>query len=288
MKGIPKGCGRKGGRAPPKKKKMEPIRERVELTPIMTPPADVQCTNSRRTTSVHVSDSNQIASPFNFGITDTLVTSESTICNPVPCAAPMNSSISSFHFPYAAPVNPSLSLCHTPYTAPMNPSLSSHLSMYTTPITSSLSLHHSMLPVMPFSPWCNSSYNNNNVNQTVQQFLSPSVFASPVVDNPQKFFVRFIVGNISVCYGCRNRYSKNAKPPDDLCLQTEEWRQYTPTGSLLPQSHWANTYYHMHVNCVRLRWKMFDPQTQVIVDDIKDRLLCEHKEKILKELGLTI
>ena len=45
---------------------------------------------------------------------------------------------------------------------------------------------------------------------------------------------------------CMQKFYKH---PDDICLQTEEWKQFTPAGSLLPQTHWSNTYYHLHVNC---------------------------------------
>ena len=174
------------------------------------------------------------------------------------------------------------------FAAPMNPSLPSH---------------HSLLSSMPFVPWYNSSYNSNG-SQTVQQFVSPPVtFASPLptfatppptfasppstfASPAQKFYIKFIVGNISVCYGCRNRYSKSPVPPDDICLQTEEWRQFTPAGSLVPQTRWSNTYYHVSINCVRHKWPMFDPQQVIIEESIQARLVDSHREKILNELGL--
>ena len=131
-------------------------------------------------------------------------------------------------------------------------------------------------------------HDNNNGNQTVHQFVSTPTFTSPATNCMQKFFIKFIVGNISVCYGWRNRYTKNPKPPDDLCLQTEEWRQFTPPGSVVPQTHWSNTYYHLHVHCVRLKWPMFNSQAQVIVEEgIKSHLLDSHRQKIFKELGVT-
>ena len=39
-----------------------------------------------------------------------------------------------------------------------------------------------------------------------------------------------ISGNISVCSGCRNKYSKNPKPPDDVCIKHQEWHEYTLPG----------------------------------------------------------
>ena len=119
MKYVCKGCGRKGGKAPPKKKKLEPISERVELTPIIPSPVDAQCASGIHSSMVMASTtsttvSNHILYPYNFPIANTLAPSHSLFLNP------------------------------TPYAAPMNPSLSSL---------------HSLLPALPFTPWCNSSYN---------------------------------------------------------------------------------------------------------------------------------
>ena len=33
-------------------------------------------------------------------------------------------------------------------------------------------------------------------------------------------------GNISVCNGCRNKFDKNASPPNDLCIQHQEWHSF--------------------------------------------------------------
>jgi len=119
------------------------------------------------------------------------------------------------------------------------------------------------------------------------EFMSPSVASSPVIASMQTFYVKFIVGNISICFGCRNKYRKPAIPPDDICLQTEEWRQFTPVGSQVPQCCWSNTYYHLQANCVRSKWPMFNPQIQVIIErDVVAQLQDSHRQKIYKELGV--
>ena len=239
--------------------------KRVELTPI-APHAgvdsDLHCTPEMTSTTpslLHTTVSN-----CDYHITNVQTASHSQLINPVS------------------------------FAAPMNPSLSS----------------------MPFVPWYNSSYNSNG-SQMVQQFVSPPTFASPLstfaspphtfatpppmfASPPhtfatppptfafpaQKFYIKFIAGNISVGYGCRNRYSKSPMPPDDICLQTEEWRQFTPAGSLVPQTRWSNTYYHVSVNCVRHKWPMFDPQQVIVEESIQTRLVDSNREKILNELGL--
>ena len=147
-------------------------------------------------------------------------------------------------------------------------------------------------------PWWQASYVNNG-NQTLQQFHSAG-YSSPLPMPPSLphnagmiFHVRFISGNISICYGCRNKYSKKPCPPDNLCLQTEEWREYTPQGghSAAPQtrSRWANTYYHLSVTCVQLRWPFLDPQSQVVVEDnIRSQLMDCHRNLLQTQLGLYI
>ena len=147
-------------------------------------------------------------------------------------------------------------------------------------------------------PWWQASYVNNG-NQTLQQFHSAG-YSSPVPMLPSVpqntgmiFHVRFICGNISICYGCRNKCSKKPSPPDNLCLQTEEWREYAPPGghSAAPQtqSRWANTYYHLSVTCIQLRWPFFDPQSQVVVkDNIRSQLMDCHRSLLQTQLGLYI
>ena len=55
-----------------------------------------------------------------------------------------------------------------------------------------------------------------------------SGFTTPPITAP--FTLCKISGNISVCSGCRNKYSKNPKPPDDACIKHQEWHEYTPPG----------------------------------------------------------
>ena len=71
-----------------------------------------------------------------------------------------------------------------------------------------------------FNPWSYPPYS---------QSCSPA-------DDLNPFSLCFIKGNISVCIGCKNRYPKNAQPPDDLCICYQEWREFTPSGSETVQS----------------------------------------------------
>ena len=71
------------------------------------------------------------------------------------------------------------------------------------------------------------------------------------------FRVHLITGNISVCHGCKGRYDKKLGPPNNICLQHEEWRTFTPPGSSEKQSRFANVYYHCNVSCVMAVWPTF-------------------------------
>ena len=118
---------------------------------------------------------------------------------------------------------------------------------------------------------------------TGYQFPGPSMFNSPTPANP--FKLCFIKGNISVCIGCNNRYSKSPKPPDDLCIKHQEWRQFTPQGSDVPQSKYTNVYYHCKPECVWFRNPYFIPQS-LQIDEVVDQLLPEHKS-LLSSYGIN-
>ena len=93
VKDAYKGCGRKGGKAPPKKKKVEPIRERVELTPVVQSLTDTQSTssvnnNNEMASSLHTTVPNHYY--YDHPIANALGASHSQFLNPVPYAAPIN------------------------------------------------------------------------------------------------------------------------------------------------------------------------------------------------------
>ena len=79
--------------------------------------------------------------------------------------------------------------------------------------------------------------------------------ADPTDHGRNLFRLAFITGNISVCYGCQNRYVKDAGPPHDLCILHGEMRSFSTNG--VPQSRLGNAYYHVHVDCVRRIWPTF-------------------------------
>ena len=54
------------------------------------------------------------------------------------------------------------------------------------------------------SPWCNATYTSQGDLTVHQLFSTPH---SQSISNPQQpFNLKFVEGNISICFGCKNRY----------------------------------------------------------------------------------
>ena len=95
------------------------------------------------------------------------------------------------------------------------------------------------------------------------------------------FKLAFIRGNISVCFGCKQRYPNPINPPGDLCIMHREWRSFTLPGSSAPQSQFGNAYYHLHLPCIWSMWPQFDPQRHLIIPSaIATALLPAHKQAL--------
>ena len=85
---------------------------------------------------------------------------------------------------------------------------------------------------------------------TVPSCPPPLVHVTPQTSctlQAEPFELSFITGNISVCYGCRQKYVKPCSPPNDLCVRHKEWREYFPPGSATSQLRYANCYYHCNI-----------------------------------------
>ena len=54
----------------------------------------------------------------------------------------------------------------------------------------------------------------------------PLLPCQPQLQQPtftSSFTVTFIAGNITVCFGCKNKYTENLQPPEDLCIKHQDW-----------------------------------------------------------------
>ena len=105
---------------------------------------------------------------------------------------------------------------------------------------------------------------------------------------PLPFILCFIQGNISVCIGCKNKYPKAPKPPQDLCIKHEEWRQFTPQNTAIPQSKFGNVYYHCRMECIWMRCPNFIPNDLHIPPEVVENLMPAHKELLQSMFGLSV
>ena len=124
-------------------------------------------------------------------------------------------------------------------------------------------------PVMYPPPWLPTQYHFPN-------------FIDPTNGGLHPFRLCFIKGNISVCHGCKNHYSKEYH---EICIQHEEWRSFTPPGGSVPQSRFGNVYYHVNVFCVQINWPSFNPASLVTSDEINAQLEPAQKTILEHFLG---
>ena len=76
--------------------------------------------------------------------------------------------------------------------------------------------------------------------------------------NPVSTFpLCFITGNITTCFGCKNKYPKQPQAPYDLCIKHQEWWQFMSPSSATPQSKFGNAYFHCQLQCVWMRHPNF-------------------------------
>ena len=133
-------------------------------------------------------------------------------------------------------------------------------------------------------------------NQGTIHIQSPTHWNAPCYNyqhmNPPQydgiFSVCFRSGNISVCNGFRNKFDKNSLPPNDLCIQHEEWRSYISPVTKLPESRFGNAYYHANPLCIRARWPMFFPGHIIVPVDVQSRLLPQHKLLLFSAFGVNV
>ena len=104
---------------------------------------------------------------------------------------------------------------------------SPHFSMVQSPVhQSSLNFYGPYTTPSMYPP----PYHQGAHHEAGNLFQIPTPYQS-YYQPPVPFTLAFISGNISVCIGCKNKYPKSPKPPQDLCIRHEEWRQFTPPNS---------------------------------------------------------
>lgn len=118
----------------------------------------------------------------------------------------------------------------------------------------------------------------------------PLVHITPHSPAPtaEPFTLCFIMGNISVCYGCRQKYRKPCQPPEDLCVQHKEWREFFPSGSATTQTRFCNVYYHCNAPCIQARCPYFKADQLIIPAMIAAQMLPIHTQYLEEHMPRTI
>ena len=173
---------------------------------------------------------------------------------PIPLSSPGDPEASAAHITVQHPSVTNLQM--TSFSSPLQPQLPWSYG------------YHGYLPPPPYP-----TYGATPLTPPSQQASMP----------PRPFTLTKIVGNISVCAGCRNRYPKQPTPPDDLCIRHQEWREYVPAGSQTPQSRFGNTYYHFTPYCVWLRCPGFVPTLLEVPPELCSQLDPTHKDRLRKD-----
>ena len=145
----------------------------------------------------------------------------------------------------------------------------------------------SFAPLRPKSPhvvsWPFCTYSPLHSSFSPSAFSSQSHSLSPPAFSSQSyspFTLCNITGNISKCFGCRNKYAKNPNPPEDMCIKHQDWREFAPSGSDIPQSRYGYVYYHFHPQCVWLHCNWFFPPNLFIPPDLVTQLGPTHKDRL--------
>ena len=114
--------------------------------------------------------------------------------------------------------------------------------------------------------------------------LPPPLVHCPLSqDLESPFELAFISGNISICRGCRQKYTKPVTPPLDLCIRHKEWQEFLgPLGT--PQTRYGNVYYHCNIPCVRSRNPEFEPTMLRVHPSIAMQLMPVHTEYLASHM----
>jgi hypothetical protein len=59
----------------------------------------------------------------------------------------------------------------------------------------------------------------------------------------------------------------NSLPPNNICIQHEEWHSYISPVTKLPESRFGNAYYHANPHCILARWPVFFPGHVIVPED---------------------
>ena len=111
----------------------------------------------------------------------------------------------------------------------------------------------------------------------------PLIHYSPESPNVSPFTLVFITGNIRVCRGCRQHYPKPTYPPLDLCVRHKEWLEFTGASGDT-QARYGNAYYHCNLHCIRAKWSNFESEMLQISAIMLAQMLPVHTEYLTRHM----
>ena len=136
---------------------------------------------------------------------------------------------------------------------------------------------HNQSAIFPFSPY--------GIVPSLPSYPSPVPRNTCRTEDSSPFVLCFIQGNISTCFGCKQKYLKPLVPPHDLCIRHEEWRSFTVQNT--PQSRYGNAYYHVNLSCVQTQWPLWNPYMLTIPQEVNVKLQEVHKQMLFATLGFS-
>ena len=132
-----------------------------------------------------------------------------------------------------------------------------------------------------------SPYQYGYPSYNYEQSLYPCPLPSPTAQL-SPFVLHFITGNITVCFGCKNKYKKSLQPPEDLCIKHQDWRQFTPPNSDTPQHKDGNVYYHCKPECIWICHPCLKLDSIEVPESIREKLTTVHKQYLGSVFGLEL
>lgn len=87
------------------------------------------------------------------------------------------------------------------------------------------------------------------------------------------FIVCFKFGNVSVCSGWRCHFGQS----DKLVIKHAEFRSLNSPVTGYPTSKYGNAYYHLKLQCLKLKWPGITAEEIVVPVDAASRLKDNHK-----------
>ena len=116
--------------------------------------------------------------------------------------------------------------------------------------------------------------------------MPPPLVHCPTALTPPPSSLAFVAGNISVCRGCCQKYTKSALPPMDLCVWHKEWQQFIDSCGN-QQNRFGIVYYHCNIPYIRSHYPEFEPYQLEVSSRIAMQLLPTHREYLIKQMPGT-